>query len=538
MNQKFDNPFENPRMWLYQKALNGINVYLSGIPQNEYDALSKEGMEDFLNKFPLESPKTADDFAKYFEQTIRVWLSAYDQGTLGDYNEEKAAICHDPDICIPCHIGLPKHLPLFMQYLYSIQKADEQGVFTSDEIMGGLETLDQQDKEKFFYELRLVFLESISEGGESYKKYKKMRDEGPEKYYLPLLNYYDNYGFKEEEKGREEELQRQNIEQYTHLVELAKKGLPNDSGSYVDEDYVVDLEILEEAAVEKFKIAFDQLKLMRDLILKGQDQEIQRKEIIEIHKDPSLDEIWDLCIRNFLYNNEKYVNEILTLFERIGITKESKIADVSAGGGFPALNLIELGYKVDCFDGFASDLFNKNAKEQGQNTSCKEVLWQDLPEVAPQEQYDFIFCRGNSFIFAGGGWTELTSFDTEKVRAEYGKTAKIFADMLKSGGYMYIDKFKDSEIGHREKLATIKIGEQAEDLMFSSKRSPEAKTRQAFMQRMVGDVVVNSETRVTYDLLSDELIKFLKDSGFSDIEQINKGVPEEKHFDVWLAKKQ
>jgi hypothetical protein len=261
------------------------------------------------------------------------------------------------------------------------------------------------------------------------------------------------------------------------------------------------------------------------------------ENILEIHSNPSLDEVWDLCIRNFLYDQKKYISEILALFERIGITKESKIADVSAGGGFPALNLIELGYRVDCFDGFASDLFNKNVTKQGQNTSCKEVLWQDLPEVTPQGQYDFIFCRGNSFIFAGGGWTELTGFDIEKVRADYEKTAKIFADMLKSGGYMYVDKFKDSELGHRERLATIKVGERAEDLMFSSKRSPETKTRQVYMQRMVGDEVVNNETRVTYDLLGDELSQFLKDGGFSSVERINVEIPEEKHFDVWLAKK-
>jgi len=85
--------------------------------------------------------------------------------------------------------------------------------------------------------------------------------------------------------------------------------------------------------------------------------------ILEIHNDPSQDEIWDLCVRNFLYDQKKYVDEIVALFERLGITKESKIADVSAGGGFLALDLIGFGYKVDCFDAFASDLFNENAKK-------------------------------------------------------------------------------------------------------------------------------------------------------------------------------
>lgn len=261
------------------------------------------------------------------------------------------------------------------------------------------------------------------------------------------------------------------------------------------------------------------------------------KNIIEIHNNPTLDDVWDLCIRNFLYDQKKYIDEIIALFERIGITKESRIADVSAGGGFPALNLMELGYKVDCFDGFASNLFNKNALKQKQEAYCSKVLWQDLPEVISQGEYDFIFCRGNSFIFAGGGWTELTDFDIEKVRSAYAKTAKIFADMLKPGGYMYVDKFKDSELGHREKLATIKVGSEDQDLMFSSKRSPETKTRQVFMQRMIGDKLVNNETRITYDLLGKELLQFLTEGGFSDVQVINNVIPEEKHFDVWLAKK-
>ncbi len=259
--------------------------------------------------------------------------------------------------------------------------------------------------------------------------------------------------------------------------------------------------------------------------------------ILEIHNDPSQDEIWDLCVRNFLYDQKKYVDEIVALFERLGITKESKIADVSAGGGFLALDLIGFGYKVDCFDAFVSDLFNENAKKQGRETTCKEILWKDIPNIITSEQYDFIFCRGNSFIFAGGGWTELTNIDMKKVQTDYSRVARIFADMLKTGGHMYIDKFKDSELGHREKLATIKVGNQIQDLMFSSKRSPETKTRQVFMQRIVGNEVVNTETRITYDLLEKELVEFLKNGGFSNIEKITPEISEEKHFDIWLARK-
>ncbi len=266
-------------------------------------------------------------------------------------------------------------------------------------------------------------------------------------------------------------------------------------------------------------------------------EDTNSKKILEIHANPTLDEVWDLCVRNFLYDQKKYVNEVLEIFARLGITKESKIADVSAGGGFPALNLIALGYKVDCFDGFATDLFDQNAKKEGQDVTCKKALWEELPELVSPGEYDFVFCRGNSFIYAGGGWSETSGFDIEKVRADYIKTAKIFAGMLKAGGYMYIDKFKDSELGYREKLATIKVGSNLEDLVFFSERSPESKLRKASVQRMAGGDVTNFEVKITYDLSKEELINFLKEGGFSDVEVINSEVPEEKHFDVWLAKK-
>ena len=32
------------------------------------------------------------------------------------------------------------------------------------------------------------------------------------------------------------------------------------------------------------------------------------KDILEIHKGANLDEVWDLCIRNFLYDQKKYVS--------------------------------------------------------------------------------------------------------------------------------------------------------------------------------------------------------------------------------------
>ncbi len=109
--------------------------------------------------------------------------------------------------------------------------------------------------------------------------------------------------------------------------------------------------------------------------------------------------------------------------------------------------------------------------------------------------------------------------------------------MVRDGGYMYIDKFKDSERSHREKLATIKVGSREEDLLFSSDRSKGDGMRRVFIERTVGDDVISKTSRITYDLSGAELIDMAKKAGFSEVNLINDAVDEEKHFDAWLAKK-
>lgn len=259
------------------------------------------------------------------------------------------------------------------------------------------------------------------------------------------------------------------------------------------------------------------------------------QKLLEIKNSATLDEIWDLCVRNVFYDKEKYINRLLKMFDGLGINTTSKIADLSAGGGFPAQDLIKLGYNVDCFDGFADELFNTNATEVGLQVKCQKVLWDKLPNIVKPNTYDFAFCRGNSFIYAGGGWDSIkTSTITDSI-TQFEATMKIFASLIKKGGHIYIDKFKDNELGHSEKVASLMVEGQSQDLLFSSKRFPKEKVRQVFMERLAKNEVVKSEQRITYDLTSEELESIVQKSGFSEIKLIN--IPEERHFDVWLAKK-
>jgi ubiquinone/menaquinone biosynthesis C-methylase UbiE len=260
-------------------------------------------------------------------------------------------------------------------------------------------------------------------------------------------------------------------------------------------------------------------------------------KIFKFDHEPSFAELWDACVYNLLYNTENYKKDIEELFERLGISKQSKIIDTSAGGGFPAIELSKEGYEIVSTDGFDDEveLFNRKAKEHGVNTQCKKVFWKDLPGLLSNNSFNFLFCRGNSFIYADGGWNAMVEIDVAKAMENYESTMKVFYDLLKPGGWMYVDKFKDDETTHREKVGEIQVnGSPIEDLVFWTQRFPEKKIRQASMIRKAGDNE-NSVPNITYDLSGAELEKCMSKVGFKNIQKVS--LPSEQHFDVWMAQK-
>ncbi len=257
----------------------------------------------------------------------------------------------------------------------------------------------------------------------------------------------------------------------------------------------------------------------------------------EFDHEPTFAELWDKCVYSLLYDVEKYKGDIEALLAELGINKNSDIIDVSAGGGFPALELIEDDYNVTCTDGYADQvvLLNQKALNQGLKVRCDQVLWNDLLEKFPAQSFDFMFCRGNSFIYAGGGWNSMIKVDTENALDKYKQTLKTFYDLLKDGGWIYIDKFKDTETTHREKVGEIEVqGEEAEELIFWTERFPAQKIRQASMIRKKGDQE-QKVPNITYDLSSSELESILREVGFKNVQK--KRIDGETHFDIWIAQK-
>ena len=253
--------------------------------------------------------------------------------------------------------------------------------------------------------------------------------------------------------------------------------------------------------------------------------------------EPEFAELWDACLHNLLYDKDSYVGDILDLFKKLKITPSSKILDTCAGSGFISLYLRQNGYDVNCMDLMVDEIrcFRKNARKLDIEDRINQLSWEQIPTLYLPETYDFLFCRGNSFIYADGGWNQEQTVNPETSLRDYERTLKIFYDTLKTGGYLYIDKFPDSEEPNNDIVAKLSIGGSKEDLVFYTKRFPEKGFREARMIRRAQDGKEISVPNKTYDLKENELENMLLRVGFKEVNRIE--LDSEKNFSVWLARK-
>jgi hypothetical protein len=180
--------------------------------------------------------------------------------------------------------------------------------------------------------------------------------------------------------------------------------------------------------------------------------------------------------------------------------------------------------------------FQQTIKELGLQHTTTISSWLDLPKHFKNESFDLLLNRGNSFIYAAGGWHEMISIKKNESLSLMRETLKIYYDLLKTGGYLYIDKFRDSEIPDKKVVARLDIENKqtTEDIIFYVERKPEQSVR--FAQMLLRDNAGKEKglPNVAYDLSADEMETMLKDVGFK-VEKLP--VTAERHFMVWLAKK-
>lgn len=259
---------------------------------------------------------------------------------------------------------------------------------------------------------------------------------------------------------------------------------------------------------------------------------------IMVEEEPNVAELWRLIEYKLLYDIDEYLDEMEELFKKLGINKKSKLLDTCVGPGFFCTELLENGYQLTTTDKSKEMVkpFLRTLKEKGINHKVTESTWLDLPKYFKKNSFDLLFNRGNTLIYADGGWNEKKIPDKKKTLNALRKTLKVYYDLLKKGGYLYVDKYRDSEIPSKKVAAKLKIRKTKEDkeIVFYVERKPEKNIRYAQALLRDRDGHEKGLPNMAYDLTEDEMESLLKEVGFS-VKKLK--LKNEKHFVVWLAKK-
>jgi cysteine desulfurase/selenocysteine lyase len=261
-------------------------------------------------------------------------------------------------------------------------------------------------------------------------------------------------------------------------------------------------------------------------------------EILSVESEPAFPDLWKLNEYELLYDPQEYFADMETLFEKIGVTKDSNILDTCVGPGFFSTELLKGGYNLSTADKNPNMIvpFQNTLKEMGIEHSTTISSWLDLGKHFKEESFDFLMNRGNSFIYAAGGWNQMATITKDDSLDLMKKTLKTYYDLLKPGGYLYIDKFRDSEIPDKKVAARLEIEntKDQKDIVFYVERKPEQSVRFAQMLLRDKNGIEKGLPNIAYDLSADEMESLLKEVGFKIQKPIIKS---ERHFTVWLAQK-
>lgn len=248
---------------------------------------------------------------------------------------------------------------------------------------------------------------------------------------------------------------------------------------------------------------------------------------------PSFAELWGTAVKT-LYSESDFGEELIAFLKQNNLSKSSNLADVAAGEGFPAIYMRKKGFEIDCFD-LSDDqiaLFKENALKRDVSPKVIQSSWLELAHKTTKS-YDFIMCRGNSFIYAPGGWNS-NHYNRKEALQIYKETLKVFYKKLSPNGILFIDKFKDSEVYHETQVCRISVLDKPYNLIFNTRLDFDNKERYATLFLEGGRRKKETFPNLTYALSDRELIKIAEEIGFS-IEKIN--FKSEKNFDIFILRK-
>ena len=249
----------------------------------------------------------------------------------------------------------------------------------------------------------------------------------------------------------------------------------------------------------------------------------------------SLPEVWDFCLEK-IYDKPLYVKGFLEVLDKHDITTKSLVLDAGCGSGFPALDLIEKGYRVIGTDK-SSEMVRQikiNAQKRGISIEAYHVMWSALAKRF-DSIFDLVYCRGNSLPYAIS-W-EQNWIVPDRSCEEISKAVKNFYEILKPGGQVYIDKPNKNEKPRREDLGTVESEQGPINITWEIEHDRKNKVRTwTMVLNLLDGGIEKRYPSYSYLLTGDELVNILQNAGFKKIEDYVP-VEGETNYGVFIARK-
>jgi SAM-dependent methyltransferase len=248
---------------------------------------------------------------------------------------------------------------------------------------------------------------------------------------------------------------------------------------------------------------------------------------MEFTMERNIATLWQTCL-SFEYDREALVS---SLAQWIWSTGKKDILDCACGTGFPALDLISRGFQLTCSDGSPAmlDAFRRNADLAGLQVCPHHILWRDL-SFHFRGQFDIVFCRGSSLIYADA-WDALHRPDNGVIA----DALRNFLHCLRPGGILYIDTTSEHGLNgpfpETRSYPDRLINGRSVNLTEIVHTDRVTCTR-TWISRLSIDGVVSELTRRSLFLPHDALVSALYRAGFAQVSPCS--IPGE-HYAVFLA---
>lgn len=249
-------------------------------------------------------------------------------------------------------------------------------------------------------------------------------------------------------------------------------------------------------------------------------------------QEENLAELWSVSLQ-FIYSDD-YAKNLVNFLHSHNV---HTVLDCSCGVGFPAIELAKSGFDVTATD--KSEMMMAALKE---NLSKEKIAmphfvvdWQNLPTLG--KEFDSVLCRGNSLIYVDS-WHVGSEFDASHSLAHVKKALQGMYEVLKIGGFLYIDLPSQSEYDAgpviSESLGEKNIGGNIVSLTWNVTHDWDKRIRQVHSERKLNGKIYTHDY-YSFLLKHDELAQMLQKIGFKNVQKIK--LAGENNYDIFLAQK-